>query len=149
MLWRGICSAEMLLSVVGAGVWAEIRYCCGSWCCAAWLKFHLTFFPLLTFLWSLLGADTAGSLLLLLLQVPCSAKLQAQVKLINSEWKIPVFHIAFPTLVLLEVPRQGLKGHCSGSVAAVAVCGTSDPTFNDITELLMLSVYPHFCFPCL
>lgn len=49
----------MLLSVVGAGVWAEIRYCCGSCCSAAWLKFPWTFFPLLTFLWSLLGADTS------------------------------------------------------------------------------------------
>lgn len=57
MLRRGVCSAERLLSVVGAEVWAEIRSCCGSCCCAAWLILHWTFFPLLTLLWSLLGAD--------------------------------------------------------------------------------------------
>lgn len=32
-------------------------------------------------------------------------------------------------------------------VAAVTVCGMSDPTFNDITELLTLSVIPIFVFP--
>lgn len=32
-------------------------------------------------------------------------------------------------------------------VAAVTACGMSDPTFNDITELLTLSVIPIFVFP--
>lgn len=32
-------------------------------------------------------------------------------------------------------------------MAAVTACGTSDPAFNDITELLTLSLHPHFCFP--
>lgn len=113
MLRRGVCSAERLLSVVGAEVWAEIRSCCGSCCCAAWLILHWTFFPLLTLLWSLLGADRS--------RLPAAAAAgtllsqAAGTGRANKQWKIPVFLISSLTLDLLEAPRQGLKGHCSGS----------------------------------